>query len=187
VRLSMLLLAALLAVDASAHSVLPLELDQLVAGAEQVVHVRCIASEAVADATVGVATVTTFVVFERAKGTVGATLSVRQAGGELGGLAVRYPVPTFSIGEEYVLFMPASSKLGLASPLGLAQGAFQVVPGATGKEVGNGRDFAELLPHADPATLPPRAAARLKAAPQDRTRMNLSDFLTIVRAKAGTQ
>ena len=38
--------------------------------------------------------------------------------------------------------MPAPSRLGLASPVGLSQGAFGVVQGASGKEVGNGRDFA---------------------------------------------
>ena len=64
---------------------------------------------------------------------------------ELLGLKVDYHAPKFRVGEEYVLFMPAPSRLGLASPVGLAQGAFSVMPGATGKEVGNGRDFAELL------------------------------------------
>src|SRR5436305_1001857 len=136
-RLTMLLLAALVAFDARAYSVLPLDLDQLVANAEQVVHVRCVAVAAVPDATVGVATVTSFVVFDRVKGKAAPDLQVRQAGGELDGRVIRYPVPTFRVGEEYVLFMPGASSAGLASPVGLAQGVFHVVPGATGKEVGN--------------------------------------------------
>ncbi|HVO88656.1 MAG TPA: hypothetical protein VMV45_08945 [Casimicrobiaceae bacterium] len=186
-RLLVLLLAAFLAFGAHAHSVLPLDLDTLVDRSDQIVYVRCLGNQAVPDATLGVATLTTFVVFDRAKGLPGSTLTLRQAGGELNGLAVRYPVPSFRVGEEYVLFVPPVSRLGFASPVGLAQGVFHVVPGAAGKEVGNGRDLADLMPSADVATLPPRTASRLKSAPQVRTRFDLADFMTIVRSRPGTR
>jgi len=181
------LLSAFGACGAGATSVLPLDLDQIVARAEHVIHVRCTGNDVEPDSTVGVATVTTFVVLDRAKGAAGATLTVRQAGGELYGLAVDYRVPRFSVGEEYVLFMPATSRLGLASPVGLSQGVFGVRQGRSGKEVGNGRDFVELLAGVDPATVPPGIAARLQLAPPERSQMDLGDFMTLMRAKIGAR
>ena len=83
--------------------------------------------------------------------------------------------------------MPPASKLGLASPVGLSQGAFAVVQGRAGKEVGNGRDFAQLLSSTDRATARPGVAARLQLAPSERARVDLTDFMTLIRAKAGTQ
>ena len=140
--------------DAVAASVVPLDLDQIVASAQHIVHVRCTGNLTESDPTVGIVTVSSFVVLDRAKGGAGPTFTVRQAGGELIGLAVDYHVPKFRVDEEYVLFMPAPSRLGLASPVGLSQGAFSVMPGPAGKEVGNGRDFAELLAGSDPASVP---------------------------------
>ena len=172
---------------ALAASVAPLSLDQIVAGAKHIVHVRCTGNVVQADPDVGVITITSFVVLDRAKGGDDPTFTVRQVGGELNGLAVDYHVPKFRVGEEYVLFMPASSRLGLASPVGLSQGAFSVVPGAAGTEVGNGRDLGELLAGTDSASVPPRTAARLKSGGQARSRMDLDEFMALSRAKAGTQ
>lgn len=172
---------------AKAASIVPLDLNQIEASAEQIVHVRCIANEFQADPTIGVVTVSTFVVLDRAKGAARPMLTIRQAGGDINGLAVDYHVPKFRVGEEYVLFMPATSRLGLASPVGLAQGAFGVRQERTGKEVGNGRDFADLLVGVDSAIVPPGMATRLQQAPAARTRMDLGEFMTLLRAKAGTQ
>src|SRR5215472_9009148 len=94
---------------ALAASVAPLSLDQIVAGAKHIVHVRCTGNVVQADPDVGVVTITSFVVLDRAKGGNEPTFTVRQVGGELQGLAVDYHVPKFTVGEEYVLFMPASS------------------------------------------------------------------------------
>ena len=175
------------ALDAVAASVVPLDLDQIVAGAQHIVHVRCTGNVAQADPDVGIVTVSSFVVLDRAKGSAQPTFTVRQVGGELLGLKVDYHVPKFRVGEEYVLFMPAPSRLGLASPVGLSQGAFSVLPGATGKEVGNGRDFAELLAGVDSASVPPGMAARLKQEPHARSRMDLGEFMSVTRAKAVTR
>ena len=102
--------------DVGATSVLPLDLNQIIAGAERVVHVRCTGNEVQPDPNVGVVTVTTFAVLDRAKGIVAPTLTVRQPGGELNGLTINFRVPKFSTGSEYILFMPAPSKtwLGIA-------------------------------------------------------------------------
>jgi len=172
---------------AIAASVAPLSLDQIVAGAQHIVHVRCTGNVVQADPDVGVVTITSFVVLDRAKGGNEPTFTVRQVGGELQGLAVDYHVPKFTVGEEYVLFMPASSRLGLASPVGLSQGAFSVLPGTTGKEVGNGRDFGDLVAGTDAARIPPRLAARLKRGGQARSRMDLDEFMALSRDKAGTR
>ena len=172
---------------AQASSVVPLDLDQIIAGAEHIVHVRCTGNTVQGDPQVGIVTISSFVVLDRAKGGAEPTFTVRQAGGELLGLKVDYHVPKFRVGEEYVLFMPPPSRLGLASPVGLSQGAFSVLPGAAGKEVGNGRDFAELLAGANPASVPPRMAARLKQEPHTRSRADLGEFMALTRAKALTR
>jgi hypothetical protein len=181
------LLSTLGAFNAAASSVVPLDLDQIAAGAQHIVHVRCTNNQVQPDASIGVVTVTTFVVLDRAKGAGSPTFTVRQAGGELNGIAVDYHVPKFTVGSEYVLFMPPASKLGLASPVGLSQGAFSVVQGPAGKEVGNGNDFAVLLSSTDRATAPPDVAARLQRAPSERTRVDLPGFMALMRAKAGTK
>ena len=174
--------------EARASSVVPLDLDQIIAGAEHIVHVRCTGNTVQADPQVGIVTISSFVVLDRAKGGGEPTFTVRQAGGELLHLKVDYHVPKFRVGEEYVLFMPPPSLLGLASPVGLSQGAFSVLPGAAGKEVGNGRDFGELLGGVDPAKLPPGVRARLHQEPRPRTpRMELGEFMALTRGKAVTQ
>ena len=169
---------------AIAASVAPLSLDQIIAGAKHIVYVRCTGNVVQADPDVGVVTITTFVVLDRAKGGDAPTFTVRQIGGELNGLAVDYHVPKFVVDDEYVLFMPPSSRLGLASPVGLSQGAFSVIPGG---EVGNGRDVGELLAGTDAARVPPRIAARLKRGGQARSRMDLDEFMALTREKAGTR
>jgi hypothetical protein len=180
---------SLVATTAFAASVVPMDLEQIVAAAQHIVHVRCTSNAVESDPMVGIVTVTGFVVLDRAKGGNGTTFTVRQAGGELNGVAIDYHVPKFRVGEEYVLFMPEPSKLGLASPVGLAQGAFSVAAGPAGsKEVGNGRDFGELLGGVDPAKLPPGVRARLHQEPRPRTpRMELGEFMALTRGKAVTQ
>jgi len=184
---AVLFLSTLGAFNAIATSVIPLDLDQITAGAQNIVHVRCTGNEVQSDPAVGVVTVTTFVVLDRAKGSGSSTFVVRQAGGELNGIAVDYHVPKFTVGDEYVLFMPPVSKLGLASPVGLSQGAFSVVQGSAGKEVGNGNDFAALLSSTDRAAAGPNLAARMRLAPPERARVDLGEFMTLMRAKAGSK
>src|SRR6185369_3762663 len=130
---------AFVAMPAGATSVAPINLDQIVADAELIVHVRCLDNTVEADPMVRIVTVTKFAVLDRVKGAPDATFTVRQIGGELNGIVMDYHVPKFNVGEEYVLFMPRSSRLGLASPVGIDQGVFNIVAGARGKEVGNGR------------------------------------------------
>ena len=77
-----------------------------------------------------VATYTTFAVQDVIKGKTGATHTIKQVGGQLPGskVALRiHGVPRFNLGEDYVVFLPAPSRLGFSSPVGLSQGAFSVV------------------------------------------------------------
>jgi hypothetical protein len=173
-----------------ASSTLPLDINQLTSGAQDIVHARCTGNSVQRDATVGVVTLTTFVVFDRVKGTAGATFTIRQAGGEIDGVKIDYHVPKFKVGEEYVLFMPGTSRLGLASPIGLAQGVFGVngtAAAPSGKEVGNGRDFAALLDGTAASAVPSGIAKRLTMPARNRARMDLADFMTLLHAKVGSR
>lgn len=173
---------ALCSWNARATTVLPLDLQGLVAGAQSIVHVRCTANVVQPDPTVGVATVTTFVVLDRAKGAADRTLQLRQPGGELDGVAVDFHVPKFRVGEEYVLFVPAASRLGFASPVALAQGVFGVVDHAGTREVGQGRDFGRLL--AGAGTLPPGIALRMAPGQPGPASLDLGDFMLLLRGLA---
>jgi hypothetical protein len=165
-------------------SVLPLDLDALVAASQDIVHVRCTGISVQRDAQLHALTVTTFVVLDRPKGNGDGNFTVRQAGGKVDDVVVDYHVPQFRVGEEYVLFMPPSSRLGLASPVGLAQGAFGVVKSARGKAVTNGQDFAELLPLDKRSDLPASVLGFLAREPGARRQLDLADFMAVVRAKA---
>ncbi|MEO8506593.1 MAG: hypothetical protein ABI593_03085 [Betaproteobacteria bacterium] len=173
----------LAAPTAGAMSVLPLELDRLIAGASTIVHVRCAGNAVQADPVVGVATVTTFVVLDRARGGGDNTFQLRQAGGEHHGVAVDFHLPNFRPGDEYVLFVPAVSRLGLASPVGLTQGVFGVTLRDGVREVGRGRDLARLLAGIKARTLPSGIAARMQAGQPAATAIPLADFMALVRAR----
>ncbi len=176
---------------ADAASTLPLDINQLVGGAKDIVHVRCATNFAQRDASVGAITVTTFVVLDQAKGIRDKTFTLRQAGGEIDGVKIDYHVPTFTVGDEYVLFVPPSSPLGLASPLGLGQGVFGVVSApasASGKEVSNGRDFAELMNGGSLNAIPTGIARRIQLSATSRPKtLDLGDFMTLLRSNAGTR
>jgi hypothetical protein len=184
----LVLLLAGAALRAEASSTLPLDIDQLANGAREIVHVRCTGNSVQRDAAVGAVTLTTFVVLDRVKGTPGPTFTIRQAGGEIDGIRVDYHVPKFNVDGEYVLFVPGTSRLGLASPLGLAQGVFAVSGTSatpSGKEVGNGRDFAALLNSTAPNAVPAGVAKQLAQPASGRSRIDLADFMTLLHAKAG--
>src|SRR3977135_2054661 len=58
------LLSTLGAFNTAASNVVPLDLDQIAAGAQHIVHVRCTNNVVQPDAAIGVVTVTTFVVLD---------------------------------------------------------------------------------------------------------------------------
>lgn len=126
-----------------------------------------------------VATYTTFAVQDVIKGEAGATHTVKQVGGQLPGsqFALRiHGVPRFNPGEEYVVFLPAPSRLGFASPVGLSQGAFSVVEKNGVQVVSN-----HYRSGAATSTARPAASAAGKAARATSRFTALDDFKSTIR------
>lgn len=74
-------------------------------------------------------TIYTFRVSERFKGHAGQTLTFRQIGSLGGGTADLGRIaglPSYVPGRDYILFLLPESRVGLTSPAGAAQGAFEV-------------------------------------------------------------
>ena len=136
-------LALCAALPARAASVLPLYLEDLAAQSTTVFQGQAIENRTVRDAATGlVVTYTTFEVTDVLKGTAGKTLEIKQIGGTLSGEAIQYKVlgvPTFTVGEEYFVFLAGVSSAGFSSPIGLSQGRFKVDTTSGAKRVSNGR------------------------------------------------
>ena len=187
---------ALCSLKAVATTVLPVSLQQLSSTAELIFYGTAISNEVRLDETSHrVATFTTFAVIDVIKGAVGATHTIKQIGGQLPDSRVRQiirGVPRFSVGAEYVVFLPAASSLGFSSPIGLSQGRFSVVQHNGETVVSNGRPLAAML-EAPPTTnlgSTPQAAQfslapALSALPGEPASASLPDFLRAVRAMTG--
>lgn len=175
-----------LALPAAATSILPLFLDEIVDQAASAFEGTVTQNRSERDAQTGmIVTYTTFQVHDVMKGRVGATHTVKQIGGELPAEGVGFKVesvPTFTVGQSYVVFFAGVSPLGFSSPIGLAQGRFTVLPQGS---VTNGRDFKELTARMAPQGLPKAAQAKLGAAGAVRE-LGLEEFKSLVRARAGT-
>jgi hypothetical protein len=172
--------------QAAATSVLPVSLQRMATTAELIFHGRAISNEVKLDEASGrVATFTTFEIIELVKGEAGPTHTIKQIGGQLSGSNVRqviHGVPRFSIGEEYVVFLPKASSLGFASPIGLAQGKFNVHRQNGEAVISNANPAsAEATPHkhTDQANLPSAFEAERPGSPR------LPDFLQTVRGMIG--
>ncbi len=99
----------------------------------------------------------TFSVTKAIKGSIGATISVRQLGAQRpdfvrGRNRTIVGMPQYKIGEEYVLLLTKESRLGLTVPVGMAQGSFKTYFDAqTGqKKVVNGLNNAGLFNKMEP-------------------------------------
>ncbi|CAN5367199.1 hypothetical protein BH11PSE11_BH11PSE11_38270 [soil metagenome] len=177
--------AMLLSGPAQASSVLPMNLDQIIDGAQIAFQGICTGSRSERDAQTGrIVTFTSFDVTDVLKGTVGATHTIKQVGGTVGGETYRVNgVPNFAVGQDYVVFLYGVSSAGFSSPVGLQQGKFVVTPGPSGPEISNGRDFKEMLPVQ--AGLPQAAAVKIQQAQGELTHFPLTDFKQIVRRPKG--
>ncbi len=141
-------LALVVATGATAATVRPLLLDEIIDSAATAFQGRCIANRTEIDAATNlVVTYTTFEISDVLKGKVATTHVIKQIGGTLpdgmSGMLV-HGVPRFVVGEEYVVFLAGVSSLGFSSPIGLGQGNFSVQQSATGKTIATGADFREL-------------------------------------------
>ncbi len=108
----------------------PMTLDEVTAEAQRVVH--AIVTDVVSgrDEHGVPATWTTFAVVHTMKGPEHPTLTIKQYGVsqplEDGTILRLAGVPTYTVGEEVVLFLRGTSASGFTSPVGLGQGAYRV-------------------------------------------------------------
>lgn len=186
------LILLICSLQAAATSVLPVSLQRMAKSAETIFHGTAIGNEVRIDQVSGrVATYTTFKVIEIIKGSPGDTHTIKQIGGQLPGSNVRqviHGVPRFTVGEDYVIFLPRASSLGFASPIGLVQGKFDVRRHNGDTLVSNGRSLAALMkttPQQDspngPSALASRRAPVLNAIEGQPASARLSDFMQAVR------
>ncbi len=128
-------------------------LEEMVYGAHRIFLGTCVTVEdnTVPGTEIPVTTYT-FSVLEPIKGEIKETVVLRQLGvrrprvrsGKV--LVFHVPgMPVYRVGQEVVLFLVADSPLGLASPVGLSQGAFTVVERQGKKMLKNGLQNAGLL------------------------------------------
>lgn len=185
-RLFLAFLLALAAVfPAAATSVLPVDLDQLVANSAVTFEGTCTENRTGRDPTTNlVVTYTTFAVHDVLKGDAGATYEIKQIGGAIpGGLTYRVDgVPKFQPGQDYIVFLPGVSAAGFSSPVGLEQGRFVVTPTGNGREVANGRDFRDMTAGIPSAELPPSLQQQAKRGGPMR-RLDIDEFKQLVRSR----
>ena len=174
-----------LAGPAGAASVRPLGLDEIIDGATTAFQGTCTENRTELDPQTNmVVTYTTFSVQDVLKGNVLATHTIKQIGGTLPGenLVYRVPgVPTFAVGQDYVVFLAGVSGSGFSSPIGLEQGRFTVRAEGAKLMVGNGRDFRDLTARMSPS-LSPAAKAKIQQAAGPVREMDLGQFKQLVRS-----
>jgi len=110
----------------SATSVTTVNLAEMVRNADRVFYGRCVSTRQSVERETGMAIVEyEFEVLEGLKGVrAGETVTIRQLDGEKASL--RLPgLPSYRKGQELLLFLHGDSRLGLTSPVGMAQGLFE--------------------------------------------------------------
>jgi hypothetical protein len=174
---------------ARATSVIPLPLDGIVSAAAVAFEGTCISNSTQRDpATRLVVTYTTFAVHDVLRGTLGTQYTIKQVGGEIPTERIGFRaegIPSFQVGQDYVVFLPAPSSIGFSSPVGLSQGRFVVTPGAAGNEVTNGRDFRDMTSSIPDADFPPGLAQKLKHAAQPVRHADLAQFKQLIQSRIG--
>ena len=176
-------------IPASAMTVVPLYMNELVTGAALAFEGTCIDVRVERDPQTNLTvTYSTFTVRELLKGTANFTHVIKQVGGEL---QVGKPswavkgVPRFSLGQTYVLFLYGESDAGFSSPVGLSQGSFDVQDRDGTRRVGNGRDFRDLTANARNSRDQVVQRVQRSAAPvRD---LDLEEFKQLVRRQGGAQ
>lgn len=177
------------AFSAHASTVLPLYLDEIVADAAVAFEGTCTANRSEFDPQTGfVVTYTTFSVTDVLKGTVTSTHTIKQVGGRTENAAyIDEGTPTFTVGENYVVFLYGVSRIGFSSPVGLSQGRFTMRQGPKGAELSNGRDFKEMLRPSPAQPLPPGVQDKVQQTPGELNHLGLDDFKQIVRQIRGAK
>lgn len=124
--------------EALATSVKPLNLEDLMSGAELIFIGKLISANSFIDLNGLPVTAYEFEVLHPIKGSADSTITIRQFGLRESdfatGRAPAYPgVPTYEIDGVYLLFVNGESRFGLRNAVGLGQGAFSVFQQITDK------------------------------------------------------
>lgn len=166
-----------------AASVERINLFDMVRVADRIFWGRCLQAESGREPSAGLP-VTTYT-FEVLRGLKGAqakeSIRFRQlSGGPAGGIP---GVPEYSPGQEILLFLYPDSRLGLTSPVGLAQGMFRVgKSGRRGQAVLNRVANANLLHRASPGQIRGSTlSAEEEAALRPGAPISLDRFESVVR------
>ncbi len=177
---------------------LPLSLTQLSQQASIIFYAKVLANRVGKGKRSGqIVTYTDFQVIQSIKGQVTGKYTIKQLGGRLPGASYYlrvYGVPAFKKNGEYVVFLPAVSRLGFCSPLGLYQGSFAVTTVNGEKIISNGRDYSPSsysnakqaqIPSQQNSTLaistPPIISMPLATNPNHPAQARLDDFIQTVR------
>ena len=120
------------------ETIAPVSLDQMATAAGKIVIGRCLSAtpQTLSHETAsrlrfpGTARITEYVfqIEQTLKGQKHQTLHFKQLSSLTGirGQSVLYSMPTYEIGQDYLLFLTQESEIGLCSPVGLFQGAFRL-------------------------------------------------------------
>ena len=178
-----LIILTLFSSNASATTVRPIGLDEMHQQAELIFHGRCLKNWSKRDPQLNqIVTMTTFELIDNIKGNAKSLHTIKQIGGKLPGNLVYkvQGVPTFKVGEEYIIFLLKKSKLGFSSPVALSQGKFSILKSAIGKEASNGRAFSEMLQQVPNKKLTNKAIQMKNN--NKASRMELKEFKDMLRA-----
>jgi len=191
-----IILLAFYVLPAQALTVIPLDLTELHKQAKHISFAECISNQTEMDAQHNmVVTYTTFSIMEHVKGSRQQTITIKQIGGKMpdNGPALSIPgVPSFNVGEKYLLFIPPKSQLGFSSPVGISQGVFRTLNDTSGNTyVTNGRETADLMGNMRERAMPEAAKSVIeKTLSKNAARPNqmlLGDMLTVLRNMQGAQ
>jgi hypothetical protein len=137
-----------------------IDLEQMTQRAGRIFSGRCTGTSVEFDERLGHdVMVATFKVHRAVKGVTGDTVTLRMMTGASTAADTPAGVPTYSKGEDVVLFLYGENAQGISSPVGLGQGRFKVLTDKQGRRIAL-NDFANrnLL-----TGMRPEARARIKA------------------------
>lgn len=193
------IISLLLAGEASALTVLQLNLEQLTALAEKIFVGKCLSVKSETDEAGRPVQYITFEVSEMLKGEPAETITFKQIGYSLSeetnleGITVQgvfQEVPRYEAGEEAVIFLSGESRLGFTAPVGLWQGKFLVKSADSGeKKVVNGMENRGLFvgwnksPKFKSMAISSREKALLKV---NGGQLPYSDFISLVKKLAAS-
>ena len=127
---SILAIVPLLAITPQLHAQsIPLTLPQMVRSAGSIFLGSVSSVRGDVDRDGDNVTITTFRIEQSVRGSAERTLTIRQFGGIANGLDTRISdVRYFQPGERVIVLLYPPSEIGFTSPIGMSQGAFDVIP-----------------------------------------------------------